>query len=418
MHHLQYSRGHIKLFPLPGTETYVRHVARWLVTNDLNDIRKNGFNLANYYFMDEDEAKALKKLEDNEENLLDFLTNYLIGNFNFFTHRNGAVEVQIDDSVRRKDIYIFHTFSEANIVDYNCKEKHLYLADQELLLYNTLDAFLEAKTDKISIFELNLGQARSDRPKGRGSCNLRTFFRTITANGANHLLVYQIHAPRSLIGIDLTQTTYDNLSGEGLLKKYILRAFVKDLDYFENVVQHNWVFSSVDAGGKDMAAKFAKSFNVPLVLVDKRRNPLTNQVEEIIVLKPENLSIEDKTVFIVDDMIDSAGSIIDVCRKYKELGAKEIIIAVIYGLFSSPAEERLRALMDEGALHKVIVTDLITLKSDFIKRNPYIHIADTTYTTARVLQKTNQGLSLEKYFLPLNARKYIKNKIMKISENE
>ena len=270
---------------------------------------------------------------------------------------------------------------------------------------------MESKVDSIRIMELNLGQARSDRPKGRGSCNLRTFFRNITANGADHIIMYQIHSMKSLIGIDIRQTVYDNLRGEALLKKYILRNHVKTTVAFEEIVKKDWIFSSVDAGGKEFAASFSKSFQTPLVVVDKRRNSLTNNVEEVTILKPDYLSIEGKTVFIVDDMIDSGGSIVDVCKKYKELGAKEVNVAVVYGLFSPPAEERLSKLVKDGVLNKVIVTDLILHSDEFFARNPYIEVADTTYTTARVIQKTNQGRSLDKYFKPLDAIEYLATKV-------
>ena len=110
-------------------------------------------------------------------------------------------------------------------------------------------------------------------------------------------------------------------------------------------------------------------------------------------------------------MIDSGGSIVDVCKKYKELGAKEVNIAVVYGLFSSPAEERLQKLVADGVLNKIVVTDLVQHPKEFFIRNPYIMVAETTYTTARIIQKTNQGRSLDKYFKPLNAREYLTQKV-------
>jgi len=270
---------------------------------------------------------------------------------------------------------------------------------------------MEAKVEHVTLFEMNLGQARSEKPKGRGSCNLRTFFRNITANGADHLFVYQIHSNRSLIALDTTKTTYDNLSGESLLKKYLLRNLIKNVDYFRNIVQKEWIFSSVDAGGKQFAAQFSKSFNVPLLVVDKRRNALTNLIEEITVLKPESLSIEGKVVFVVDDMIDSGSSMIDVCRKYKSLGAKEVNVAVFYGIFSTPAEENLNLLRKEGVLNKMIVTDLVKHDKAFYERNPFIEVVDTSYTTSRVIQKTNQGNSLEKYFSNFDVEEYLRNKV-------
>ncbi len=411
MHNFIFSRGPIKLYPLPGTEEYVAKVAHWLAGNLLKEAEKQKADLAEILYLDEEEAAELDKHENNKEETLKFIIDTLTGHFDYFAHRNGAMEISLKDSSRKKDVFIFHTFSPANVVDYNKKEVTLSLSDQEILLYNTLDAFLEAKCDSIRIFELNLGQARSDRPKGRGSCNLRTFFRNITANGADHIMMYQIHSKKSLIGIDNRLTAYDNLRGEALLKKFILREYVKSLDYYYNVVKKDWLFSSVDAGGKEFAASFAKSFDVPLLVVDKRRNSLTNNIEEVTILKPDSLSIKDKVVFIADDMIDSGGSIVDVCKKYKELGAKEVNVAVVYGLFSPPAEERLQKLVADGVLNKVIITDLVTPSDEFLKNNPYIQIADTTYTTARVVQKTSQGQSLGKYFIALNAERYLKEKL-------
>ena len=408
MSFINYSKGPIQLYALPGAEEYVKKIAKCLAKDLMKEIKEKSLDISDYFSMDEDEKEDMKKYKGNRE---DFLANFLKGEFSYFCHRNGAIEISIKSSARRKDIYIFHTFSEANIIDHNRKEKYLTLADQELLLYNTLDAFLEAKVNKIDIFEMNLGQARSDRPKGRGGCNLRTFFRNITANGANHLFVYQIHSNKSLIGIDNTRTTYDNLRGQSLLKKYILHNHVKTVEYFKNVVQKEWIFSSVDAGGKEFAARFSKAFMTPLLVVDKRRNPITNTVEEITILKPESLSLKDKVVFIVDDMIDSGGSIVDVCRKYKEFGVKEINIAVFYGIFSPPAEERLNKLRKEGILNRLIVTDLITHGNEFLKRNPFIEVIDTSYTSARIIMRTNLGRSLEKYFLPLNAEEYLKDKV-------
>ncbi len=403
-----FSRGPIQLYSLPGTEEYVKKVAKWLSKNFLKEIANKEKEIAENLFMNEDEEKEMKK---NKGNLENFLADFLIGNFTYYSHRNGAIEISINTSARRKDVYVFHTFSETDIIDNNGNIRHLNLADQEVLLYNTLDAFLESKVNQVTVFEMNLGQARSDRPKGRGACNLRTFFRNLTANGANHFFIYQIHSSKSLIGLDNTHTTYDNLRGQSILKKYILHKYIKTIEYFQNIVQKEWIISSVDAGGKEFAARFAKTLIVPLLVVDKRRNPITNAIEEIAILKPEILNLQDKIVYIADDMIDSGKSIAPICRKYKELGVKEINVVAFYGIFSPPAEEVLNQLRKEGALNKIIVTDLISHNADFLKRNPYIELVDTTYTTARIIMRTNMGRSLEKYFLPLNAEDYLKNKV-------
>ena len=408
MNYNYFSRGAIQLYALPGTENYMKAVAKWLSKHYLKEITNKGFDIAEYFYMDEDEKRAMKSYKGNLE---DFISEFLTGEFNYYTHNNGAIEISIKTSARRKDVYVFHTFSEADIIDHNEKEKRLSLADQEILLYNTLDAFLEAKVNYVTIFEMNLGQSRSDRPKGRGACNLRTFFRNITANGANHFFIYQIHSYKSLIGLDNTKTTYDNLRGQNIIEEYILRKYIKNIDYFKNVVQKEWLISSVDAGGKEFATRFTKTFMVPLLVVDKRRNTITNIIEEISILKPESISLQDKSIFIVDDMIHTGKSIENVCRKYKEFGVKEINVAAFYGIFSQPAEEILNKLRKEGSLNKVIVTDIITHDKKFLNRNPFIEIIDTTYITSSIIMRTNLGRSLEKYFLRINAEDYLMKKI-------
>lgn len=403
-----FTRGPIQLFALPGTEEYVKKVARWLAKNFLKEISNKKSKIAEYLYMNRDEEEDLERYKGDLEV---FLTNYLIGSFTYYTHRNGAIEISINNSARCKDVYVFHTFSETDIIGNNGDQKHLNLSDQEILLYNTLDAFLESKANQVAVFEMNLGQARSDRPKGRGACNIRTFFRNLTANGAAHFFIYQIHSYKSLVGLDNTRTTYDNLRGQSILKKYILHKYIKTKEYFRDVVQKKWIISSVDAGGKEFAARFAKTFKVPLLVVDKRRNQETLSIEEISILQPEKLSLHDMVIYITDDMIDSGKSIASVCRKYKEFGVKEINIVAFYGLFSPPAEEILNKLREEGALNRIIITDLISHDEEFLKRNPYIEVVDTTYTTSRIIMRTNMGRSLEKYFLPLNAEEYLKNKV-------
>ncbi|HOV14905.1 MAG TPA: hypothetical protein PK771_11515, partial [Spirochaetota bacterium] len=147
---LRFNKGSIKLCPLPGTEEYVKKVARWLAKNFLKELGENRNNIADSFYMDDEDIKAMNQFSGSME---DFLAQYMIGDFSYFTHRNGAIEVSINGSVRRKDVYIFHTFSETDITDYNNNVKHLNLSDQELLLYNTLDAFLEAKVEQVTVFE-------------------------------------------------------------------------------------------------------------------------------------------------------------------------------------------------------------------------------------------------------------------------
>ena len=114
MSYTNFLKGPIQLYALPGTEDYVQRVARWIARDILAELKAKKIELVDYFLMEEQEIEEYKYFEGSKE---DFLSKFLVGNFSYFVHRNGAIEVSINSSARKRDIYVFHTFSEAQILD-------------------------------------------------------------------------------------------------------------------------------------------------------------------------------------------------------------------------------------------------------------------------------------------------------------
>jgi ribose-phosphate pyrophosphokinase len=124
--------------------------------------------------------------------------------------------------------------------------------------------------------------------------------------------------------------------------------------------QEDTVVVSPDIGGVARARNFAKVLNSPIAIIDKRRpRPNVSEVMNIIG------EVEEKRAIIIDDIIDTAGTIVNAARAIKERGATEVYAACTHPVFSGPAVERLRKAVEEGVLKEVVVTDTIPLREEF-----------------------------------------------------
>jgi ribose-phosphate pyrophosphokinase len=158
--------------------------------------------------------------------------------------------------------------------------------------------------------------------------------------------------------VDPALCMFDDIPVFTLLKKYLCDHYVKDIETLENVVQNNWAFCSVDAGGEKLTQRFANAFNAPLVVSHKQRDySKVNTVESINILSAE--PIKGKVLWIVDDMIDTGGSVESLILALAKQKPAEMNVVVVHAPFSGPARRRLAALTKKNLLKRIIVTDTI-----------------------------------------------------------
>ncbi|MDR2553247.1 MAG: ribose-phosphate diphosphokinase [Treponema sp.] len=263
---------------------------------------------------------------------------------------NGEIEVTVNDSVRGRDVIIFASATR--------NETGIGVEESKIELYHAVDALKRSQAGKILIFEPYISCSRSDRTSRRSSVGLWVHFKTLASLGTSHIITYNLHSDKSKSMLDPVICAIDDIPALTLLKRYLCDTYIRDMETLEKVVRPHWAFCSVDAGGEKLARGFANAFGAPLVVAHKQRDySRANTIESINILSAE--PVEGKVLWIVDDMIDTAGSVESLIRALAPLKPAEINIIAVHALFSPPAPDRLARLSGEGLLKRLIVTDTV-----------------------------------------------------------
>lgn len=243
---------------------------------------------------------------------------------------DGEVQVEIDDNVRGRDVFIVQpTSSPAN--------DHL----MELLIM--VDACKRASAGRITAVIPYYGYSRQDRKAApRAPITAKLVADILTTAGVSRVLTMDLHAGQIQGFFDIP---VDNLYAGPTLRAYLAAALPTG----------NAVIVSPDAGGVERARSYAKPLGCGLAIIDKRRSG-PNQAEALHLIG----DVRDKDAIIIDDMIDTAGTLVKAAAALKENGANRIFAVATHAVLSGPAIERI----EDSALEKVIVTDTIPLRPE------------------------------------------------------
>ena len=312
---------------------------------------------------------------------------------------NGEMEVSIKKSIRGKDVIVFASCSRNNI--------DLSVEETKIELYHTVDALKRSQSRDILVFEPFISSSRSDRTTRRNSVGLWVHFKTLTGLGVKHVITYQLHSNKSESMLDPSSCTIDDIPALNLLERYLCDVYIRNNKTLEEVVRPNWAFCSVDAGGEKLAREFANAFGAPLVVAHKQRDySKKNVVDSVNILSAEPL--ENKVLWIVDDMIDTAGSVETLIRALSAHKPKDINIIAVHAIFSPPAAQRLSRLTEEGLLNHIIVSDTTGI-SKFTDIIPNIEVVPSAELSARIIRILVSNESMGKLMDPFNAEKYFKS---------
>jgi len=246
------------------------------------------------------------------------------------TFSDGEISVNINETVRGVDVFVVQSFSIPHVNDYL----------MELLI--TIDALKRASAGRITAVVPYYGYARQDRKaKARDPISAKLVANLITAAGADRVLTMDLHASQIQGYFDIP---LDHLIGVPILAEYFKTLGIEDL-----------VVVSPDLGSVTRTRDFSHKLGAPIAIVDKRR-PMAN-VSEIMNIIGE---IKDKNVILIDDMIDTAGTIVNAAKALRELGAKDIYACCTHGVFSGPARTRIK----ESIIKELVVLDTINLSQE------------------------------------------------------
>jgi ribose-phosphate pyrophosphokinase len=313
---------------------------------------------------------------------------------------DGEMEVTVNKSIRGKDIFVLSSSAR--------NEAGIATEQAKIELYHAVDALKRSQAGRIIVFEPFVSCSRSDRTTRRNSVGLWVHLKTLVSLGVSHIITYQLHSDKSKSMVDPTICALDDIPAIPLLNRYLCDTYIQSLERLENEVRSQWAFCSVDAGGEKLTRRFANTFGSPLVIAHKQRDPShANKIESIHILTAEPL--EGKTLWIVDDMIDTAGSVESLIHALTPLGPREINLIAVHALFSPPASQRIAALAQKGLLKRIIVTDTVCCPGDLSAQIPGIEIVPSAWLSARIIRTIVTNASMSKLLVPFNASSYFQS---------
>jgi ribose-phosphate pyrophosphokinase len=322
---------------------------------------------------------------------------------------DGEMEVDIMSSIRGRDVILLTSCAR--------NEASIGVTEAKIELYHAVDALKRAQAGRVIVFEPFVSCSRSDRTTRRSSVGLWVHFKTLTSLGAKHIVTYQLHSDKSKSMVDPTICVIDDIPALNLLKQYLCDLYIRNIETLEKVVRPNWVFCSVDAGGEKLARGFANAFGAPLVVAHKQRDYFkANTIESINILSAE--PIEGKVIWIVDDMVDTAGSVESLVRALAGFKPAEINVIAVHAVFSPPASQRLNRLSQEGLLKRIIVTDTVYCPYSIPEKIPGLEVVPSVELSAKVINAIVTNGSMRKIFRIFNADLYLRSPNLLFNQGE
>ncbi len=264
---------------------------------------------------------------------------------------DGEILVEPMNSVRGKRVYI---------VQSTCAP----VSDRIMEVLIAIDACRRASATEINVVIPYFGYARQDRKaRARQPITSKLVANLLEVAGANRVITIDLHAPQiqGFFNILIDDLTAINMMGQ----------------YFRNKQLDNVVVISPDHGGTNRARILADFLDAPIAIIDKRR-PKPNVAEAMNIVG----DVEGKVAIIVDDICDTAGSLvagIDILKKY---GAKEIYCAITHGILSGPAIERIQ----NSPIKEFVITNTVPLSVEKQEACPKITVLSVAYMLAKTIE--------------------------------
>ena len=286
-----------------------------------------------------------------------------LGQANVTTFSDGETRVEINENVRGMDVFIIQ--STCPPVNITC---------MELLIM--IDALKRASADRITAVIPYYGYGRQDRKVApRAPITAKLLADLITAAGANRVLSMDLHAGQIQGFFNIP---VDNLFATPVLFEYMKKNFID-----------NTVVVSPDTGGVERARAFGKRLGASLAIIDKRREG-PNKAEVMNIIG----NVKGKRIIILDDMIDTAGTVVQAATAMKEAGALEVSICCTHPVLSGPALERI----ESSEIKEVIVTDTIPL-SDRAKKCKKIKVLSVSGILGEAVRRIYYNDSVSSLFI-------------------
>jgi ribose-phosphate pyrophosphokinase len=287
-----------------------------------------------------------------------------LGNVTLRRFSDGEVFVEIHENVRGRDVFVLQsTSAPAN--------------DNLMEMLIMIDALRRASAHRITAVLPYFGYARQDRKSSpRTPISAKLVADLIVAAGTDRVLTVDLHAGQI--------QGFFNIPVDNLYAMPVLLPWVQ-----KTLGDRDVVMVSPDAGGVERARAFAKRLNAGLAICDKRR-PKANQAEVTSVIG----DVEGKVAILVDDMIDTAGTITQAAAALKRAGAAEVYATATHGVLSGPALDRIR----DSEITELVITDTIPLR-DSDRATGKVRVLSVANLLGEAVERIYQETSVSSLFI-------------------
>ena len=289
--------------------------------------------------------------------------NLPLGGAKVTTFSDGEIQIEIHENVRAKDVFVIQS---------TCSPVNDNLV--ELLLM--IDAFKRSSARRITAVIPYYGYSRQDKKVApRVPISAELVADMLTVAGAHRVITLDLHAGQIQGFFNIP---VDNLFAAPVLIKYIRGQF-----------DHNLAIVSPDAGGVERARAFAKRLDADLAIIDKRRSA-PNQAKAMAVIG----NVRDEVAVILDDMVDTAGTLVEAAEALSLQGAREIHASIVHPVLSGPAVERIQG----SVLKSIVVTDTVPLRRA-ARRVPKSRSCSIADLVGEAIIRSDRGYSVTSLFV-------------------
>lgn len=297
--------------------------------------------------------------------------NLKLADTNEITFANGEIKTVINENIRGADLYIIQSIDDPN--------SNKSINDNLMALITAINAAYQSDADSITVVIPQYPYSRQERKKAREGITAKQVSSFLEISGANRVITLDIHA-------EAIQGFFNNAKLEDLHASNTLLNYIKN-----NISSNKLVVAAADVGGADKARFYSKKLHTDLAIVDKARDySKISNVESMRLVG----DVKGKDVLIPDDMIGTAGTMVNASKLLKHNGAKDIYIACSLPFFNPPAVERLSDAFESGEIKLVLGTDAVFWGQEFLDNNPWYQEVSIAPLFAQVMYNINTKQSV------------------------
>ena len=322
---------------------------------------------------------------------LEMCPGYLESTYLIRTHYSrfgtGEGRVRLDDSIRGTDLFIIGDVTNYTQTLKVCGHENRMSPDNYFQDIKRIISAVSGKAHRISVVLPFLYESRQHRRTSRESLDCAMALRELADYGVSNIITFDAHDPRVMDAIPLI--SFDNFMPTYQFLKALLKS-VPDISFDKD----HFMVISPDEGAMDRAVYFANILGADMGTFYKRRDysKIVNGKNPIVAHEFLGETVEGKDCVVIDDMIASGGSMVDVCKQIKERGARRVFICTTFGLFTEGVD-KFDEFYEKGYFDKLITTNLTYLPPE-LYRKPYFVCANMYKYMANIIHTLNHDQSI------------------------